>query len=599
MGQVRARSRSRLNLSHSLRRRFQTQLRVEQLENRVLLSAYPLGPAQVRHAYGFDQLTADGTGQTIAIIDAYDDPNIFKDVNTFDQAYGWNATGPSLYSQFGSSSSFLTKATPQGKTRGNSGWAQEISLDVEWAHAIAPAAQILLVEAKSNSLGNLLSAVDYASSQPGVVAVSMSWGSGEFSGETSMDGHFTTSGITYVASSGDSAPSEWPAASPNVLSVGGSSLTVDSSGNYGGETAWNNVYGTSGGGVSPYESKPSYQSSLSGTNRSTPDVAYNADPATGFAVYDSYIGGGGWGQYGGTSAGAPQWAALIALANQGRSTKLSSSGTLSALYGVYGTSAYSTNFNDVVGNGATGGYDLLTGLGSPKAKAVVSLLQSAPASAVVTTAAQAASTIDIKKAPPLPPPTVNPAAIELLLLPPVQITNQPAVITTTPLPRVPDFATAAPASVPASAPVQLFLQRQESGGGDNAFVTVSDSDSDTNGDATDVSDVTARVENSTSVGDAVARATASYLPSMENASATSVSWKEACTAYFATDPSAASSFKLTQDNEQSSAPAAAMEADQVIEPGAALAAIAFVLGGYWGRQTEAPESEKRRRIAGL
>src|SRR5262249_30478452 len=132
MGQV-ARSRSRFHLPQSLRRRLQAHLLVEQLETRVLLSAYPLSPAQVRHAYGFDQLTADGTGQTIAIIDAYDDPNIFKDVDTFDQTYGWNATGPSLYSQFGLSSSFLTKATPQGKPRGNSGWAQEISLDVQWA----------------------------------------------------------------------------------------------------------------------------------------------------------------------------------------------------------------------------------------------------------------------------------------------------------------------------------------------------------------------------------------------------------------------------------------------------------------------------------
>jgi len=158
-------SHSRLLFSSSrrIRERIHARLRVELLESRTLLTAYPLSPGLVRHAYGFDQLTASGAGQTIAIIDAYDDPNVFSDLDTFDQTYSWSAGGSStLYQQFGASSTFLTKATPQGHPRGNSGWAQEISLDVQWAHAIAPAAHILLVEARSASLTNLLSAVDYA-----------------------------------------------------------------------------------------------------------------------------------------------------------------------------------------------------------------------------------------------------------------------------------------------------------------------------------------------------------------------------------------------------------------------------------------------------
>jgi hypothetical protein len=265
----------------------------------------------------------------------------------------------------------LTVATPEGRTPNSSGWAQEISLDVEWAHAIAPAAHILLVEARSSSLSDLLTAVDYATNH-GAQTVSMSWGAGEFSSESSYDGHFLHTGVTYVASSGDTGSlTEWPAVSPNVVGVGGTALNVDSSGTYLSETGWSG----SGGGISAYEAKPGYQSgvTLSATKRTTPDVAYDASPSTGVAVYDSYFGGGGWGQYGGTSAGAPQWAALIALANQGRSTPLSSSGTLNAIYS--GT----TNFHDVT-SGSSGtysagtGYDLVTGIGSPMANNLIAYL---------------------------------------------------------------------------------------------------------------------------------------------------------------------------------------------------------------------------------
>jgi subtilase family serine protease len=368
-------------------------------------------PSQIRHAYGFDKVPYSGAGQTIAIVDAYDDPHIVSDLQTFDRRFGL-ADPP----QF-------TKAAPEGVSSVDSTWAVEISLDVEWAHAIAPAANILLVEAKSSSMNDLIGAVDYARKTPGVSVVSMSWGTGEFPGynywynpiyhapgETDYDGFFTTppghtggaglpGGVTFVASTGDSgAPPQYPSVSPNVLAVGGTSLNLDSAGNYLSETGWR----WSGGGISAYESKPGYQSSvtLSNTQRTVPDVAYDADPSTGFAVYDSIASNGqvGWIEVGGTSAGAPQWAALVALADQGRATHGfgsldGRSQTLPLIYAMP-----STSFHDITsgynGYWAGPGYDLVTGRGSPYANLVVPWLDfvfqypSAPvtSSAISTTA---------------------------------------------------------------------------------------------------------------------------------------------------------------------------------------------------------------------
>jgi hypothetical protein len=371
-------------------------LRVEELESRTLLSvAY--GPDQVRHAYGFDKLSYDGSGQTIAIVDAYHDPSIFGDLDAFDQRYT---------SVFGSSpapaSSFLTQVDQNGvpssdlahfKVPVNAGWSTEIALDVEWAHAVAPGANILLVEAASATDTDLLAAVDYASAHASVV--SMSWGGGEFSAETSAayEGHFTRPGVTFVAASGDSgAPATWPAVSPNVLGVGGTTLTLTSSPSPNtwssekgwGTGSWSFFFGGSGGGLSRYESQPTYQKGVvtqSTTRRASPDVAYDADPNSGFWIYDT-TGGRGWGVVGGTSAGSPQWAALVALADQGRALQtqpsLSGSGqTLPALYKL-AQSSYATYFHDVTsgsnGYSAKAGYDLVTGLGTPKADALVPAL---------------------------------------------------------------------------------------------------------------------------------------------------------------------------------------------------------------------------------
>jgi hypothetical protein len=383
---------SRQPSRRSLRERRRSQLRLEELESRTLLSLSPLTPAMIRHAYGFEQINftanghtyaGDGSGQTIAIVDAYDDPYIASDLHTFN-------------STFGLKDPVFVKATPQGMPAFDAGWAGEIALDVEYAHAIAPGASILLVEAQSSNLGDLLSAVDYARNQPGVVAVSMSFGGSEFNGETAYDGYFTTpaghlggssglagannlpGGVTFVASSGDSGAYygvEYPSSSPNVLAVGGTTLYVSNSkGTYAGEVGWSG----SGGGISQFESRPAFQKGFQSSNRrTTPDVAYDADPNSGVYVYDS--ANGGWFVVGGTSAGAPQWAALIAIADQGRALQGYGSldGPSQTLYAVYAMAqkSYATYYHDITsgnnGYSAHVGYDLVTGLGSPKANALV------------------------------------------------------------------------------------------------------------------------------------------------------------------------------------------------------------------------------------
>ena len=344
------------------------------------LPSSALTVAQLDSAYGINKLTETGAGETIAIVDAYGDSNIASDLNTFDTQMGLSA--------YGSASSFLSVVNENGGSSlpaTNAGWALETSLDVEWALAVAPGAKILLVEANSSNLNDLVAGIQYASGHANVV--SMSWGTSEFSGETAYNSLFTTPGVTYVAASGDdgglSGP-EWPSVAPNVVAVGGTTLNVSSSGTYAGETAWSGYgLGGSAGGVSTYESAPSYQANdgVLATGRTTPDVSYNANPNTGFAVYDStsYQGQSGWFQVGGTSAGTPQWSALVALADQAHGSPLSSSQTLTALYSQTSTTALTSTtaaFHDITsGNNAYyyagPGYDQVTGLGSPNASVLV------------------------------------------------------------------------------------------------------------------------------------------------------------------------------------------------------------------------------------
>ncbi len=345
-------------------------------------------PSQISKAYGFDQIyfnngtiKGDGTGQTIAIVSAYNDPNILNDLNVFSVQYGLRTASLSVLNQTGGY--VLPEADPTGS------WATEDALDVEWAHAMAPGASLVLVEANTDNITDLLAAARTAADMPGVSVVSMSWGNAEFPNEVNYDSYFTTpaghTGVTFVAASGDSgAPPIYPATSPNVLAVGGTTLTVDSQGNYVNETGWSG----SGGGISAYEPQPGYQQNVvtqSTTQRTSPDVAYDADSATGFSVYDSYqdsAGTGPWIVTAGTSAGAPQWSALIAIANQGRALAGEAaldgpSQTMPMIYQMPGS-----YFHDVLTGSSTGkpsysagpGYDLVTGRGSPRADKIVSYL---------------------------------------------------------------------------------------------------------------------------------------------------------------------------------------------------------------------------------
>lgn len=353
-----------------------------------LATSSPTGftPQAIRSAYGFDQITfaggipGDGRGTTIAIVNAYHSPNVVNDLRQFSQTFGLPDAVITVVNQTGGT----TRPAP------NPGWITETSLDVQWAHAIAPGAAILLVEANSNSYADMIQAVDYARRAPGVVAVSMSWGSGEFPAEVNYDSVFTTppghGGVSFFGASGDTgAPASYPSASPNVVSVGGTTLSA-SNGVYVAESGWSG----SGGGISLYQARPGYQSGIvsqDGRFRMTPDIAYNSNPSTGFPVYDSYNNGTAtpWGQWGGTSAAAPQWAALVAIANQGRALAGQGSldGATQLLPALYRMAA--GNFHDVMVGGSTGspplstgtGYDLVTGLGSPYAYRIVSELISA------------------------------------------------------------------------------------------------------------------------------------------------------------------------------------------------------------------------------
>jgi subtilase family serine protease len=348
-------------------------------------SSSPVGytPAQIRAAYGFDQVTltdahgaavaATGAGQTIAIVDAYNDPNIAAEAATFSRQFGlpqFNVPGgPALKvtSQTGS----VTALPPN-----DADWAIEIALDVEWAHAIAPGANILLVEANTGNFPDLLLAVNRAKVQAGVSVISMSWDGSEFPAETNWDSAFlprrTNPGETFVAASGDEgSPPEWPAVSPNVLSVGGTSLNLNGNA-YSSETAWSG----STGGVATFESEPLYQSRVQSTGlRANPDVAFNSDPNTGMAVYIAAQAGSpaGWIQIGGTSGAAPQWAALLVIANQGRALKALAplNGAQSALYNLPATDFHDITTGNNGGYGAGPGYDGVTGLGSPRANLVI------------------------------------------------------------------------------------------------------------------------------------------------------------------------------------------------------------------------------------
>jgi hypothetical protein len=365
-------------------------------------------PAQIRTAYGVNNLAYDGSGQTIAVVEAYDNPKIFDAVDAFDTQFGLTTSGSSLYDQYGPAASFLTVlgqtgqiSAPLPATDPTGGWEVEEALDVEWAHAMAPGAQIVVVEANSQSLSDLMASVATAAGQPGVSVVSMSWGFTEGQAvlaqdEALYDGDLTTPAghtpVTFVASTGDYGTNdpEYPSFSPNVVAVGGTSLFLNADNSYKNESGWGyfssqfNAFVGSGGGASLYEPQPGYQAGVQSTGfRTTPDVSLVADPGTGAWIADPYnlSAANPWEVVGGTSLSAPAWAGLMALVDQGRvaagKTNLSSDGGTTIQAALY--SAPSNAFNSITsgtngGYTAVAGYNLVIGLGTPVANLLVPVL---------------------------------------------------------------------------------------------------------------------------------------------------------------------------------------------------------------------------------
>jgi len=332
-------------------------------------------PQQMRHAYGVDQIANQGAGQIIGIVDAYDYPSVESDLAVFTTQFGLPACTIA--------NGCLTVIYATGtKPPTNRGWSGETSLDVQWAHAIAPEASILLVEAPDGSTKSLLEAVPVAVAH-GATAINMSWGTPkEPANEQQFDAlFFNDPSVTYFNASGDDGNNSfgYPGASPLVVGAGGTSLKLDSSGNILSETAWSG----SGGGESLYFPEPAYQIPFqSSGQRGVPDVAYDANPDTGVPVYDSEAGK--WGQVGGTSASSPQWCAITAIANSIRAGMGKSTIGGNFLNVVY---ANPLAFHEITkgANGTCGaiceagpGYNFVTGLGSPMAPQVVDALVAAP-----------------------------------------------------------------------------------------------------------------------------------------------------------------------------------------------------------------------------
>jgi subtilase family serine protease len=347
-----------------------------------LRSAVPSGPAgetpasllpYYLPAYTVNNNPNPGSG-VIAIVDAYDYATALSDFNTFSRQFGLPAE-TSTNVTASSNQVFQVVYASGRRPSGNCGWNQEEALDIEWAHAVAPKAKIVLIEAASSSFSDLFKAIDAANALQvsGHVAnmqVSMSWGGSEFSGETAYDSHFSNATIAYFAASGDTGgKTNYPSASPDVIAAGGTTLLF-TSGAITGEGGWSG----SGGGTSPYEPNvhQSAIASIVGTHRGTPDMAFDADPSTGVSVYDSTRceGLSGWLVFGGTSVASPSLSGVI---NAITATYPALGPTvLPAIYNTYASGAsYATDFHDVT-TGTAGsfsaktGWDFVTGLGSNK-----------------------------------------------------------------------------------------------------------------------------------------------------------------------------------------------------------------------------------------
>jgi len=319
---------------------------------------------------GYNLPTSAPNAQTIGIVDAYDDPNIASDLTTFDNYYGLPACT--------TSNGCFTKVNQSGGTSypsSDSGWALEISLDVETVHAICQNCKILLVEASSASFADLGTAENEAVTL-GATAISNSWGGSEYTSETSDEAsYFHHPGVAITAAAGDAGYGvEFPAASQYVTAVGGTTLNLNSNGSYGSESVWSGT----GSGCSQYEPKPAWQHDAGCSKRTVNDVGADADPNTGAAVFDSvrYSGQSGWFQVGGTSLATPLIAAVYALAGTATSDVYGSApyGNAGLLHDVTTGSDGSCSGSYLCTAGV--GYDGPTGLGTPNG---VGAFSSAPA----------------------------------------------------------------------------------------------------------------------------------------------------------------------------------------------------------------------------
>lgn len=301
-------------------------------------------------------MTANPTGGTrmIAIVDAYDAPKAASDLAKFSTQFGLPAAN------------FQTVYASGKKPQYDAGWELEESLDVQWSHAMAPEAQIVLVEAASNSFADLMVAEDMASKMVNAAGggeVSNSWGGSEFSGEKAYDSHFVKQNVVFFASTGDSPGTIWPGTSPDVVAAGGTTVRRNPlTGQFLSEYPWD----AAGGGVSGVEARPSYQSkiaSLVGNLRGVPDLSFDSDPITGVWVLDTNAGG--WYILGGTSVASPSLAGIV---NSAGSFHASSNAELAVIYGNLGVTA---DFRDVTagycgpyaGYSAVAGWDFCTGVG--------------------------------------------------------------------------------------------------------------------------------------------------------------------------------------------------------------------------------------------
>src|SRR5579859_1139090 len=272
------------------------------------------GPSQLQSAYELTAASAsDGSGRTIAIVDAYDDPTAASDLAAYRSAAGLPVVPSFKKVNQNGATSPLPATAPASDD-----WTLEESLDLDMASAICPLCNIVLVEATDDSGTGLFVAENTAASMAGYV--SNSWGGSESSSDTSLDSsNFNHPGVVITASAGDSDFGvSYPAASPNVVSVGGTALSTASNSRGWSESVWNDGGGEgTGSGCSTFEPQPSWQAALhlSGcSKRIDNDVAADADPNTGVAVYETSNGNGGWNEVGGTSASSPMLAGMFALA---------------------------------------------------------------------------------------------------------------------------------------------------------------------------------------------------------------------------------------------------------------------------------------------